>query len=82
MTTRTVEDQLREAGDSLREALHSLADDVASRPVEYLTADETAAVLRVDVQTVRRMAKDGRLPVKRVGQKLLFPASAVRESAG
>lgn len=82
MTTKTVETALREAAegmDAVKAALNALADDVAQRPVEFLTAKQVADYLHITTQYVYDMARSGRLPVKKVGTRSLFPASAVRE---
>jgi excisionase family DNA binding protein len=51
----------------------------ATRTERFLTRDETAAMLRVCVQTLDRYVKDGRVPSPvRVGRKLLFDAEELR----
>jgi excisionase family DNA binding protein len=37
-------------------------------PTDVLTVTESAAILRVHVETVRRMIKGGRLPAARIGK--------------
>jgi Helix-turn-helix domain len=52
-----------------------------SQPVqEFWTAAETATILRRSVDSVRRDAKNGRLPAHRVNErgKLLFDPAEVR----
>lgn len=41
--------------------------------MEYLNAREAAAMLRLNVKRVQRLARDGALPVVRVGRRWLFP---------
>jgi excisionase family DNA binding protein len=44
----------------------------------YLTVDEAAALLRVNPATIRRRIEDGRLPVVRLGRRLVrIPADAI-----
>lgn len=45
---------------------------------EYLTRQEAADLLRVDVQTIDRYAKGGRLTRYRVGRRTLFRSVQVR----
>ncbi len=79
MTTRSVDTVIREAGDSIRQALHALADQVAGNGPEYLSSQEVADLLHWDVQTVQRKARAGELPYKRVGKRYLFPADEIRK---
>ena len=57
-------------------------------PPDVMTERETAAYLRVSARTVFSLAKDGRLPCIRIGQRKLFRRSTVEtflaelESAG
>ena len=39
---------------------------------EYLTPNEVASILGVSVETVRRLARSGQLPAKRVGRQWRF----------
>lgn len=44
-------------------------------PLEPMkTIAETASILRIDPQTVRRMCKEGRLPAVKVGRHWRIPA--------
>lgn len=44
-----------------------------------MSYEQAAAALGVSVRTVRRMTRDGRLPVVLIGSRRLIPASAVDE---
>lgn len=44
---------------------------------QVLTADDVAALRRVSVRTVKRLAGDGRIPVRRVGRAWRFSTVAV-----
>jgi excisionase family DNA binding protein len=48
-----------------------------SEPIEILTADEIATLLRVDRKTVYEAAQRGELPHRRLGRRLLFERGAV-----
>jgi len=48
-----------------------------SEPIEILTADEIAKMLRVDRKTVYEAAQRGELPHRRLGRRLLFERGAV-----
>jgi excisionase family DNA binding protein len=48
-----------------------------SEPIEVLTADEIAKMLRVDRKTVYEAAQRGELPHRRLGRRLLFERGAV-----
>lgn len=72
-------DILRAAADAVASALYALADDAEGRLPEHLTIKEVAGILRVTPDTVWRMTKDGRLPSRKIGHKVLIPADAVRE---
>jgi excisionase family DNA binding protein len=69
---------LRDAASALHKALSALADEAESRPGEFYTAAEAATQLRVNVQTIYRWVKTGRLESKRIGDKVLIPADAIR----
>ena len=48
-----------------------------SEPIEILTADEIAKMLRVDRKTVYEAVQRGELPHRRLGRRLLFERGAV-----
>jgi excisionase family DNA binding protein len=48
-----------------------------TEPIEILTADEVAKLLRVDRKTVYEAAQRGELPHRRLGRRLLFERGAV-----
>ena len=48
-----------------------------SEPIEILTADEIAKLLRVDRKTVYEAVQRGELPHRRLGRRLLFERGAV-----
>jgi excisionase family DNA binding protein len=48
-----------------------------TEPIEILTADEIARMLRVDRKTVNEAAQRGELPHRRLGRRLLFERGAV-----
>ena len=48
-----------------------------TEPIEILTADEIARMLRVDRKTVYEAAQRGELPHRRLGRRLLFERGAV-----
>jgi excisionase family DNA binding protein len=48
-----------------------------TEPIEILTADEVAKMLRVDRKTVYEAAQRGELPHRRLGRRLLFERGAV-----
>lgn len=48
-----------------------------TEPIEILTADEIARLLRVDRKTVYEAAQRGELPHRRLGRRLLFERGAV-----
>jgi len=49
----------------------------APAPVQLLTVDDVAAVLRLSPRSVRRMIEDGRLPVIRLGRAVRVHPSAL-----
>lgn len=48
---------------------------------KLLTCIEAAKVLRVTRKTIYRWLKDGKLPSKRYGRKVLIPAAALEVKA-
>jgi excisionase family DNA binding protein len=48
-----------------------------TEPIEILTTDEIARMLRVDRKTVYEAAQRGELPHRRLGRRLLFERGAV-----
>ena len=44
--------------------------------MEYMTAEEIAAKLRVDISTVRRLIRSGKLPSIRVGRQYRIERTA------
>ena len=48
-----------------------------TEPIEVMTADEIAKLLRVDRKTVYEAAQRGELPHRRLGRRLLFERGAV-----
>ncbi|NJO55907.1 MAG: helix-turn-helix domain-containing protein [Rhodospirillales bacterium] len=46
-------------------------------PIEVLTADEVAKLLRVDRKTVYEAAQRGELPHRRLGRRLIFERGSV-----
>ena len=60
----------------------------APDPPDVMTERETAAYMRISARTVFSLAKEGRLPCIRIGQRKLFRRSTVEkflaglESAG
>jgi excisionase family DNA binding protein len=49
-------------------------------PAEYLTAAELARRLKLSTETVRQMARDGRIPVIRLSAKVIrFDAGQVAQ---
>lgn len=57
----------------------TLAD---SEDYDFYTAPETAAIMRADPRTVRRMIEAGLIPATRMGTEWRVPAAWVREQAG
>lgn len=49
---------------------------------ETLSAQETAALLKLNVKRVQALARDGQLPAKRVGRKWLFPRTRIEALCG
>ncbi len=49
---------------------------------EVLTASEVAAWLELNIETVQRGAKSGRIPARRIGKEWRFLRDAVAESLG
>lgn len=49
---------------------------------ETLSAQETAALLQLNVKRVQALARAGQLPAKRVGRKWLFPRSRIEALCG
>ena len=47
---------------------------------DLLTADEAAALLRLNVRRVQALARSGRLPARRAGRKWLFPRQALLDT--
>ena len=47
---------------------------------ELLTADEAAALLRLNVRRVQTLARAGRLPARRTGRRWLFPRQALLDT--
>lgn len=47
-----------------------------------LTPDDVAALLRVSAKTVKRLARDGRVPAQRVGRAWRFSRVAVLDWLG
>jgi excisionase family DNA binding protein len=45
---------------------------------QLFRTDEAAAYLRVDVQTVRRWVKEGRLPALKAGHQLVYTEEALK----
>lgn len=48
-------------------------------PSDILTADEVAALLKVDRRTVIRLANAKKLPAKRIGRNWRFSSRKLRE---
>ncbi len=48
----------------------------------FLNAADLAGILGVCRETVRRMARDGRIPSVRVGKSVRFDLDAVRQHLG
>ena len=46
-------------------------------PVKLLTLSEVAEILRVNRETVYRMARDGRIPATKVGHQWRFNRSSI-----
>lgn len=46
-------------------------------PAQLVSAAEAARILRVNVVTVRRRVRDGSLPARRVGKRLLVDLASV-----
>lgn len=64
-----------------REQVVGIVNDVLAgreRVEEWLTTNEAAAYLKVDVRTIRRRIDDGRLPGKRVSGMWRVPLSALK----
>lgn len=55
--------------------------DITEKKV-YLTTDEVAELLRVDAQTVRRMANNKNIPAKKVGKSWRFSVERLKEWMG
>lgn len=47
--------------------------------MEYMTAEEIAAKLRVDISTVRRLIRSGKLPSIRVGRQYRIERTAYEQ---
>lgn len=52
-----------------------LVDD--SRDPDVITADEVAAILRLDRKTVYDYASRGAIPCRRIGKRMLFSREAI-----
>lgn len=50
------------------------------REETFYTAHEVAEMLKVDIRTVRRMLKDGRLTASRLGSRIYVTDSAMMEA--
>lgn len=46
---------------------------------DFLTAEEVAAYLKVDIMTVYRLAKDGRIPASKIGHLWRFKKTEIDE---
>lgn len=44
-----------------------------------VTVAEAAKMIGVSERTIHQLTKDGKLPHKRIGRRLLFPVDAVRK---
>jgi len=49
---------------------------------DFLTADQAARVLRLQVKRVQALARAGRLPATRIGRKWLFPRRQLEARLG
>lgn len=56
------------------------ATRLVAGPSVYLTAQDVARLLRLNVKRVQVLARTGRLPTIRVGRKWLFPRAQLLES--
>lgn len=45
-----------------------------------LTADEVSTLIGVPAQTVRKLAREGRLPVVNIGRRVLFSRARVEQT--
>jgi excisionase family DNA binding protein len=64
---------------SADDVLDDAPTEIWTRPTErdVLTADEVAALLRVDRKTVYDAAGRGDIPCRRIGKRILFSRQAV-----
>lgn len=46
---------------------------------DFLTAEEVAAYLKVDIMTIYRLAKEGRIPAFKIGHLWRFKKSEIDE---
>lgn len=63
--------------EALLERAASAGAARVSPPPEILTAEETAALLRLNAQTVQRLAAAGEIPSKRLGREWRFRRSEI-----
>jgi excisionase family DNA binding protein len=46
---------------------------------DFLTAEEVAGYLKVDIMTIYRLAKDGRIPASKIGHQWRFHKQEIDE---
>ncbi|MBV8179206.1 MAG: helix-turn-helix domain-containing protein [Mycobacterium sp.] len=70
--------QVAAAGDVLRPSGNrSISPEPASPPDDVLTVQETADLLRVDVEDVQTLITSGELPARRLGDQWRLSRTAV-----
>lgn len=61
--------------DRVREAVLT-----TNKPLKYYSRQETAQLLRITLPTLARLTKDGILPAKKIGSRILYDASTIDEA--
>jgi molybdopterin-binding protein len=59
-----------------------MAANLTGRPEQFLTAQEAAKLLRLNVKRIQAMARTGSLNASRVGRKWLFPRAQLLAKLG
>lgn len=54
-----------------------MSDEITA--VDFLTANEVAALLKIDRRTVIRLARAKKIPGKKIGQNWIFSSRKLRE---
>tara|TARA_R110002020_G_scaffold95937_9_gene230081 strand:- start:38579 stop:38827 length:249 start_codon:yes stop_codon:yes gene_type:complete len=64
----------------IRRQLSDLSARIAPEQ-EYLTTTDVARIRRISEHTVRKMVREGKLPCKRDGRKMLFRPADINPAA-